>query len=46
MAAGTDKSKVRVAVVGDASQLQKELLKAEGQLNGFGDNAKKSGDIL
>ena len=46
MAAGTDKSKVRVAVVGDASQLQKELLKAENQLNGFGDNAKKSGDIL
>jgi hypothetical protein len=46
MAAGTDKSKVRVAVVGDASQLQKELLKAEGQLSGFGNNAKKSGDIL
>jgi len=46
MAAGTDKSKVRVAVVGDASQLQKELLKAEGQLNGFGANAKKSGDLL
>lgn len=46
MAAGTDKSKVRVAVVGDASQLEKELRKAEAQLNGFGDNAKKSGDIL
>lgn len=46
MAAGTDKSKVRVAVVGDASQLQKELLKAEGQLNGFSANAQKSGDLL
>lgn len=46
MAAGTDKSKVRVAVVGDASQLEKELRKAEAQLDGFGANAKKSGDIL
>ena len=46
MAAGTDKSKVRVAVVGDASQLEKELRKAEAQLGGFGANAKKSGDIL
>jgi hypothetical protein len=46
MAAGTDKSKVRVAVVGDASQLEKELRKAEGKLSGFGANAKKSGDIL
>jgi hypothetical protein len=46
MAAGTDKSKVRVAVVGDASQLEKELRKAEAQLGRFGDNAKKSGDIL
>ena len=46
MAAGTDKSKVRVAVVGDASQLEKELRKAEAQLSGFGANAKKSGDIL
>ena len=46
MAAGTDKSKVRVAVVGDASQLEKELRKAEGQLSGFGANAQKSGDIL
>ena len=46
MAAGTDKSKVRVAVVGDASQLEKELRKAEAQLGGFGTNAKKSGDIL
>lgn len=46
MAAGTDKSKVRVAVVGDASQLERELKKAEAQLGGFGANAKKSGDIL
>ena len=46
MAAGTDKSKVRVAVVGDASQLEKELRKAEGQLSSFGANAQKSGDIL
>lgn len=46
MAAGTDKSKVRVAVVGDASQLERELKKAEAKLAGFGDNAKKSGDIL
>jgi hypothetical protein len=46
MAAGTDKSKVRVAVVGDASQLERELKKAEAQLAGFGANAKKSGDIL
>ena len=41
-----DKREVRVAVVGDAAQLQRELLKAEGQLSGFGNNAKKSGDIL
>jgi hypothetical protein len=41
-----DKREVRVAVVGDAAQLQRELLKAEGQLSGFGSNAKKSGDIL
>ena len=41
-----DKREVRVAVVGDAAQLQRELLKAEGKLSGFGDNAKKSGDIL
>jgi hypothetical protein len=41
-----DKREVRVAVVGDAAQLQRELLKAEGKLAGFGDNAKKSGDIL
>lgn len=41
-----DKREVRVAVVGDAAQLQRELKKAEGHLSGFGDNAKKSGDIL
>lgn len=41
-----DKREVRVAVVGDAAQLQRELQKAEGKLAGFGDNAKKSGDIL
>ena len=41
-----DKREVRVAVVGDAAQLQKELRKAEAQLGGFGANAKKSGDIL
>jgi hypothetical protein len=41
-----DKREVRVAVVGDAAQLQRELQKAEGKLSGFGDNAKKSGDIL
>lgn len=46
MAAGTDKSKVRVAVVGDASQLEKELRKAEAQLGGFGANASKAGDTL
>ena len=45
MAVG-DKREVRVAVVGDAAQLQKELRKAEAQLGGFGANAKKSGDIL
>ena len=41
-----DKREVRVAVVGDAAQLQRELQKAEGHLSGFGANAKKSGDIL
>lgn len=41
-----DKREVRVAVVGDAAQLQRELQKAEGKLSGFGTNAKKSGDIL
>jgi hypothetical protein len=41
-----DKREVRVAVVGDAAQLQRELQKAEGKLSGFGQNAKKSGDIL
>ena len=41
-----DKREVRVAVVGDAAQLQRELKKAEGQLSGFGANAQKSGDIL
>lgn len=45
MAVG-DKREVRVAVVGDAAQLQRELQKAEGRLGGFGANAKKSGDIL
>ena len=41
-----DKREVRVAVVGDAAQLQRELQKAEGKLAGFGTNAQKSGDIL
>lgn len=41
-----DKREVRVAVVGDAAQLQRELQKAEGHLSGFGANAQKSGDIL
>jgi hypothetical protein len=41
-----DKREVRVAVVGDAAQLQRELQKAEGHLSGFGTNAKRSGDIL
>jgi len=41
-----DKREVRVAVVGDADQLQRELQKAEGKLKGFGANAQKSGDIL
>jgi len=41
-----DKREVRVAVVGDAAQLQRELQKAEGKLASFGTNAKKSGDIL
>lgn len=41
-----DKREVRVAVVGDAAQLQRELLKAEGKLNSFGSNAKSAGDTL
>jgi len=41
-----DKREVRVAVVGDAAQLQRELLKAEGKLNSFGANAKSAGDTL
>jgi hypothetical protein len=41
-----DKSGVRVAIVGDSSQLARELQKAETKIAGFGDNAKKSGDIL
>jgi len=41
-----DKREVRVAVVGDAAQLQRELQKAEGQLSGFGANAQKAGSIL
>ena len=41
-----DKREVRVAVVGDAGQLQRELLKAEGKLNSFGANAKTAGDTL
>lgn len=41
-----DKREVRVAVVGDAGQLQRELLKAEGKLNSFGANATKAGDTL
>jgi hypothetical protein len=45
MAVG-DKSGVRVAIVGDSSQLARELQKAEGKIAGFGENAKKSGDIL
>ena len=45
MAVG-DKSGVRVAIVGDSSQLARELQKAEGKIAGFGENARKSGDIL
>ena len=45
MAVG-DKSGVRVAIVGDSSQLARELQKAEGKIAGFGENAKKSGDVL
>ena len=45
MAVG-DKSGVRVAIVGDSSQLARELQKAESKIAGFGDNARKSGDIL
>lgn len=45
MAVG-DKSGVRVAIVGDSSQLARELQKAENKIAGFGDNARKSGDIL
>ena len=41
-----DKREVRVAVVGDAAQLQRELQKAEGHLSGFGNNAQKAGSIL
>lgn len=41
-----DKREVRVAVVGDAAQLQRELEKAEGKLAGFGSNAKSAGDTL
>ena len=41
-----DKREVRVAVVGDAAQLQRELQKAEGKLAGFGTNAQKAGSIL
>jgi len=41
-----DKREVRVAVVGDADQLARELKKAEGKLAGFGDNAKSAGDTL
>jgi hypothetical protein len=45
MAVG-DKSGVKIAIVGDSSQLARELQKAEGKIAGFGENAKKSGDIL
>lgn len=45
MAVG-DKSGVKIAIVGDSSQLARELQKAEGKIAGFGQNAKKSGDIL
>ena len=45
MAVG-DKSGVRVAIVGDSSQLARELQKAEGKIAGFGENARKSGDVL
>ena len=41
-----DKREVRVAVVGDADQLARELKKAEGRLTGFGDNARSAGDTL
>ena len=41
-----DKSGVRVAIVGDSSQLARELQKAEGKIAGFGENARKSGDVL
>ena len=41
-----DKREVRVAVVGDAKQLQQELLRAEGKLNSFGNNARTAGDTL
>ena len=41
-----DKREVRVAVVGDAAQLQRELQKAEGHLSGFGNNAQKAGSVL
>lgn len=41
-----DKREVRVAVVGDADQLARELKKAEGRLAGFGDNARSAGDTL
>lgn len=37
---------VKVAVVGDARQLQKELQKAEKAVAGFGKNAKESGNLL
>lgn len=37
---------VKVAVVGDARQLQKELQKAEKAVAGFGKNAKESGNML
>jgi hypothetical protein len=45
MAVG-DKSGVKIAIVGDSSQLARELQKAEGKIAGFGENAKKSGDVL
>ena len=41
-----DKREVRVAVVGDASQLQRELLRAECRINSFGDQARTAGDTL
>jgi hypothetical protein len=45
MAVG-DKSGVRVAIVGDSSQLARELKKAEASIGKLGKDAKKSGEIL